>query len=103
VVKLIQNITSPNNGERQKNNNDNITKYLEFNKDNLLKLAEKHYENLVEALTNNVIVTAVTSSNHASSLPPSSSTFNAAPYKQSDTYRIEEQEIYDNSKDNIAD
>ncbi len=38
-----------------KDNNINITKYLEFNKDRILDLAEKNYENLVEALTNDAI------------------------------------------------
>ena len=45
----------------------------ESNKDNILDLAEKHYENLVEALTNNAITIA--SSNPKPALPPSSSTF----------------------------
>ena len=53
MVNLIHNISTVNDGERDKDNN--ITKYLEFNKDSLIDLAEKHYENLVEVLTNNAI------------------------------------------------
>jgi hypothetical protein len=57
MVKLNQNIFSPNDGEQHKNNNENnnIIKYRESNKDNILDLAEKHYENNVESLTNNAI------------------------------------------------
>ncbi len=58
MVKLIQNIPSANDGERYKDNNDNMTKYLELNKDSLLDLAEKNYENLVKALTDNSISNA---------------------------------------------
>jgi hypothetical protein len=65
-------------------------------------LTEKHYENILEALTNNVIDTAAaSSSNPALSLSGSSSTF-SNPFYQSDTYRKEEPEIYDNSKGDIA-
>jgi hypothetical protein len=47
MIKLIQNISSTNDGEQYKdNNNDNAIKYLESNKDSLLDLAEKNYENL---------------------------------------------------------
>jgi hypothetical protein len=50
-----------------------MLQYLELNKNILLDLSEKHYENLVEALTNNAIG-SVSYSN--STLPlPSSSTF----------------------------
>jgi hypothetical protein len=53
MVKLIQNIPSANDGEQNK---DNTTlKYLEFNKDRIIDLSKKNYENLVEALANNVI------------------------------------------------
>jgi hypothetical protein len=59
MVKLIQNMPSANDG---KHNDNNIAKYIESNKDKILDLAEKHYENLVEALTNNAIDTVVGSS-----------------------------------------
>ena len=99
MVKLIQNIPYTNDGEQYKDNN-NITKYLEFNKDKILDLAKKNYENLVEALTNNAINTAAPS-NPTLSLPQSSSTF-ANLSNQSDAYRIEESEIFHNSKGDIT-
>jgi hypothetical protein len=74
MAKLIYNIPSVNDGEQYKDNN-NIVKYLESNKDSILDLVEKHYENLVEALTNNAIFTATASSDAILSLPQSSSTF----------------------------
>jgi hypothetical protein len=46
MVKLIQNMPSANDSEQYKDNNNNITKYLEHNKDRILNLGEKHYENL---------------------------------------------------------
>ena len=49
IVNLVYSISSTYDGEHHKDNN--ITKYLESNKDSLVDLAEKHYENLVEALT----------------------------------------------------
>jgi hypothetical protein len=101
MVKLIHNIPSANDGEQHKDDNNNITKYLEFNKDSILYLTEKNYKNLVEALTNNAINTAAPS-NPTLSLPQSSSTF-ANLSNQSDAYRIEESEIYDDSKGDIAD
>jgi hypothetical protein len=55
MVKLIQNMPNANDGEQHKDDNNNITKYLESNKDKILDLAEKNYENLIEALTNNAI------------------------------------------------
>ena len=58
MVKLIQNIPSANDGEQHKDNNNNITNYLEANKDTILAFAEKNYENLVETLTNNAISSA---------------------------------------------
>jgi hypothetical protein len=58
MVKLIYSISSANNGEEY---NNNIIKYLESNKDSILYLTEKNYENLVEALINNVIDTVTTS------------------------------------------
>ncbi len=75
MVKLIQNMPSANDGEQYKDNNNNITKYLELNKDRILNLGEKNYENLVEELTNSAIDTAATSSNSKLSLSLSSSTF----------------------------
>ena len=62
MVKLIQNMPSANDGEQYKDNNNNITKYLEHNKDLILNLGEKHYENLVEAFTKNAIDTAADAS-----------------------------------------
>jgi hypothetical protein len=41
MVKLIQNIPCANDGEQHKDNDINITKYLEFNKDTVLDLTEK--------------------------------------------------------------
>jgi len=101
IVKLIQNMPSANDDKQLKDNNNNITKYLEFNKDRIMDFAEKHYENLVEALANNVI-SATASSNPKLSLAQSSFTF-SNPYNQSDTYRIEEPEIYDADDDNKGD
>ena len=74
MVNLIQNIPHANDGEQHKDNNINITNYLESNKDMILALTEKNYENLVEALTNDSISSAaVYSSNSMLSLPQSSS------------------------------
>jgi hypothetical protein len=108
MINIIYKILTANNGEQHEdNNNDNAINYPEFNKDSLLYLAEKHYENLVETLTINVINAAGASSssspNPSLSLPSSSITF---PNKsdQSDNYRRkEESEIYDNGKGDIAD
>ncbi len=95
MVKLIQNIPYTNDGEQNKDNNDiNIAKYLEINRDSILDLAEKHYENLVEALTNNAV--ANTSPNPT--LSSSSSTFPSS-FDQSDIYRREESETYHNDND----
>ena len=69
MVKLIQNIPSADDD----NDSNNITKYFEINRHSLLNLGEKNYENLVEALTNDSIPNAVTSSsNPTPSLPHSS-------------------------------
>jgi hypothetical protein len=63
-----------------------------------LDLVDKKCENLVEALTNNSIETAASSSNSPFLLPQSSFTFPNLS-TQSGAYRIEEEsEIYDNSK-----
>jgi ABC-type phosphate/phosphonate transport system substrate-binding protein len=103
MANLIYSIPTANNGEQYEDNNNNITKYLELNKGTISHLAEKNYENLVEALTNNAINSAVTSSSSpASSLPQSSSTFPNL-FNQSDTHRKEESEIHDNGKGDIAD
>jgi hypothetical protein len=93
MVKLIQNMPSANDCEQYKDNN-NIVKYLESNKDSILGLAEKNYENLLEALTNNVIATASSSFN--STLPSSSTIPNLS--NQSDIYRTKEPEIYDDEQ-----
>jgi hypothetical protein len=77
MINIIYKILTANDGEQDKdNNNDNVIKYLESNKDNLLDLAEKYYESLVEALTNNAISAAASSSSSSRlSLPQSSSMF----------------------------
>ena len=107
MINIIYKILTANDAEQHKDdnndNNGNAIKYLESNKDNILDLAEKHYENLVEALTNDSISrSASSSSNPTLSLPQSSSIF-PGPSKQSDIHRIEESEIHHNSKGNIAD
>ncbi|MDQ4056948.1 MAG: hypothetical protein M3156_05970 [Thermoproteota archaeon] len=83
---------TPPDGEQNKDDNGNAIKYLESNKDNILGLVEKHYEILVEVLTNNAIVAA--SSNPTLSLP-SSTSMSSGQYNQNDSYTIEESEIYD--------
>jgi hypothetical protein len=75
MVNLIYNMPTDSDGKQHEDNNNHITKYLESNKDSMLDLAEKHYETLVEALTNNAIFTATASSDAILSLPQSSSTF----------------------------
>ena len=102
MVKLIQNITDANDGEQHKDNCINIAQYFESNKDRILNLGEKN-ENLVEAFTNHAIDTAAdSSSNPTSSLPQSSSTFSNS-FDQTDTFRKEQSESFDNSKGDIAD
>jgi hypothetical protein len=102
MVKLIQNIPCANDGEQHKDNHINITQYFECNKDSVLYLAEKHYENFVETVTNHAIKTAADASPN-NTLSLSSPIFNLGPYNRSDTHRKEDQEIYDDSKDDIAD
>ena len=104
MVKLIQNIPSANNGEQYKDNN-NIVKYFELNKDRILNLCEKHYENLVEALTENAIdaVAASSSLNPTLSLPQQSSSRFQNLSNKSDIYRIEESESFHHSNEDIAD
>ncbi len=103
MVKLIQNISCANDGEQYKDNNNNITKYLEHNKDRILNLGEKNYENLVEAFTKNAIDIAASASfsNFISSLPQSSSTFSNS-FDQINTYKIEEPDTHHNSNGNIV-
>jgi hypothetical protein len=78
---LIYNTHDTGDDHRYDNNNDDndITKYHEFNKVIALDLAEKHYENLVEVLTNNAIDSAAYSN---FTLPsPSSSSSSISPFK----------------------
>jgi hypothetical protein len=82
MVRLVQNMPSANNGEQYKDNNNNITKYLEFNKDTLLELAEKNYQNLVQPLRDNAIDAAATAAAYNSTFSlPLSSTF-PSPFDQ---------------------
>jgi len=100
MMNIVYKILTANNGEQHEdNNNDNAIKYLESNKDKILDLAEKNYENLVEALTNNAI--AIASSNPKPALPTSSSIFlNTSTLNN--IFRIEESEIYDSHNGDIA-
>jgi hypothetical protein len=76
MANLIYNIPTTNDGEQHKDDNNNIKKYLEFNKDSVSDLAQKNYEKLVEALTNDSNFNAATSSSNPSlSQLQSSSTF----------------------------
>ena len=76
MANLIYNIPTTNDGEQHKDDNNNIKKYLEFNKDSVSDLAQKNYEKLVEALTNDSNSKPTTSSSNPSlSQPQSSSTF----------------------------
>jgi predicted DNA-binding protein YlxM (UPF0122 family) len=98
MANLIYSISiNANNGEQHIDNN--ITKHLEANKNSILGLVEKNYENLVEVLTNNAIDIAADSSSTLSL--PSSSSF-SGPYNQINTYKIEETETFDNSKEDIG-
>jgi hypothetical protein len=93
MANLIYNIPTTNDGEQHKDdNNNNAIKYLEVNKNSLSDLAEKHYENLVEALTNNAV------DNTSPNPTLSSSTFPSS-FDQSDIYRREESETYHNDND----
>jgi hypothetical protein len=102
MVKLIQNMPGANDRKNKDNNNNNITKYLEANIDSLLVLSEKNYENLVEALADNVVGSAATASlsNPTLSLRQPS-TFFSLSY-QIDTSKTEESENFHNSKGDIA-
>jgi hypothetical protein len=91
MAKLVYNMPSANDGGQYKDNN--ITKYLESNKDRIMDLSKKNYENLVEALTNDSISNATTSSSNPTlSLPQSSSTFSYS-FDQIDTYRKKSQKL----------
>jgi hypothetical protein len=91
MVNLIYNICAGNDSKQYKDSDNDIINYLELNKTRILDLAEKDYENFVEALTNNAVSSAASSSDAKLSLP-SSSTF-LDPYNQSDKYRIEDSEL----------
>jgi hypothetical protein len=98
MANLIYSISiNANNGEQHIDNK--ITKHLEANKNSILGLVEKNYENLLEVLTNNAIDIAAASSSTLSL--PSSSSF-SGPYNQINTYKIEETETFDNSKEDIG-
>jgi hypothetical protein len=91
------------NDDDNKDNNNNIIKYIEANKDRILNLGEKNYENLVEALTDNTIDAAAPSSSTSTlQLPSHSSLTFPSPFDQIDTYRREKSENY-NNKGDIAD
>jgi site-specific recombinase XerD len=90
MINIIYKILTANEREGHQENNDNAIKHLESNKSGLLDLAEKHYENIIESLTNSVIaLTAAASSNPELSSPSSSTSF-IGPSNQSGTYRREE-------------
>jgi hypothetical protein len=77
---------------------------FESNKDRILDLAERNYENLVQALTNNAINTTAATSSFNSTLPLTKSSSSTFPnLSHNDTYRIEESEIYPNNKGDIVD
>ena len=84
MVKLTQNIPSVNDSEEDKGNENNIAKYLELNRNRILGLAEKNYENLIDALTNNAISSAdaLSPSNPTLPLPQSSSIFPSSSNQQ---------------------
>src|SRR5215212_315463 len=105
MINIIYKILTANDSEQQKDdNNGNAIKYFESNKDNILDLAEKHFKNLVEALTNNAIaLTAAASSNPGLLLPSSSSSKFLGQSNQSGPYRIEESESFRQNKGDIAD
>jgi predicted transcriptional regulator len=102
MIKSICNIPTGNHseGEQHKDNNNNIDKYLESNKNRILDLVEKNYENILQVLTKNAIDT-VSFNPILSSLQSSSKFPNLS--NQSDKNRIEEPDIYHNSKGDIAD
>ena len=103
IVDLIYNMPTDNDGKQHEDNN--IVKYLESNKDRIMDLSKKNYENLIEVLTNNVISTCFWSASSSSNPPPSlpSSSALLGPYNKSDTYITEKEEMFHNSKGDIAD
>ena len=105
MVNSIYATSLTNVNDRRHNDNDdndNAIKYVESNKDNILDLAEKNYESLVEALTNNTIATiAADSSSNPTLSSPLSSQFSILP-NQSDVYRTEEPESFGESKGDIT-
>jgi hypothetical protein len=106
MINIIYKILTANDGEQRKddNNDDNAIKYLESNKDSILDLAKKHYESIVEVLTNKAIATAASSSpNSTLPLPQSSSPTFTTLSDRSDIYRIKEPDTHHNSKGNIVD
>jgi hypothetical protein len=76
MINIIYKILTTNDREQYKdnNNNDNAIKYLQPNNDNILDLAEKHYENLVEAFTNNAINASFSSNPIPVELPVTTAT-----------------------------
>jgi hypothetical protein len=96
MIDTVYKILTVNDREQDEDINNNAIEYFEVNKDRILDLTEKNYENLLEELTNNVMNTAANSSyNHTLSLPQSSPSIFKSPSNQSDIYRIEESDIYD--------
>jgi hypothetical protein len=104
MIKLIQNMPSAKDSEQYKDDNNNITKYLELNRDRILNFAEKNYKNLVEALATNAIdaVGASSLSNPTLSLPQSSSPTFPDLSTQSYIFRIEESDTHHNSTGDIT-
>ena len=97
IINIIYKILTSNDSEQHKdNNNNNVIKYLEANKDSILDLAEKNYENLVEALTNNAIYYCCRFLFQSYIIIASSSSTFSNSSDQSDIYRIEEPESFDN-------
>jgi hypothetical protein len=105
LVNLIYSISSANSSKQHEDDNsNNITQYIESNKDRLSDSAEKNYENLVKALTDNTINTAATAdSSSNATLSFQSSAIFPSQLNQSNSYRIENPEYYHNSKGDIAD
>ena len=66
-------------------------------------LANKHHENVVEALTNHPISGATTCSIPTISLPSSSSSTFSVPSDQSNIYGLEKSESFQNNKDDSDD
>lgn len=101
MVNLINSIPiNANNGEQHKDNNNNSIECIEANKDRLLDLAEKHYENVVEVLTDNAIssAAATSSTDPTSSLLSQSSSTLPNLSNQEDIHSIEDPERFRNSK-----